>query len=281
MRRVTGSIDRWIKALIVMNILVVAGLATVLGLDTLRGTPPGHPAQAAASAAASGSPELMAMGLAHIPTSNSCTLCHDPGQAVLKPVPAIGHPLEGWRNCVVCHTDAKLGRTAPGHDGIAETECLNCHKVAVDGPAITQPHSKLQDQKCLDCHGSYAHLPTSMVGRRQDECWLCHKPTALAPPEYPHPRDNPLSCRACHQSPEVGNLPIDHALRADTTCLLCHDIKQVAVAEGAASPVPASSGAPGGSPEGSPTAAPGSPSPDPGAAVPGPDGAFRWRLLVP
>ena len=45
---------------------------------------------------------------------------------------------------------------APGHSGIAEMECLNCHKIAPPGPAITQPHSQLQDQLCLDCHGSYA-----------------------------------------------------------------------------------------------------------------------------
>ena len=71
------------------------------------------------------------MGLAHIPTSNSCLLCHEKGGAAdLKPVPAIGHQLEGWTACVTCHTDDSLGRQAPGHAGIAETECLNCHKVA-------------------------------------------------------------------------------------------------------------------------------------------------------
>jgi hypothetical protein len=221
-----GRIDRWIRALIVANIALVLALLIVVVVDSLRSTA-GHPAQDAAVASPSPS-TLMPMGLAHIPTSNSCLLCHETGgEAGLKPVPAIGHPLDGWRECLVCHTNEKLGRTAPGHDGIPQEECLNCHKVAQAGPAITQPHSKLQDQHCLSCHGKVAHLPTSMVGRNEDECWLCHKPTTLPPPEYPHQADARLSCRECHKSQEVGNLPIDHALRADSTCLLCHEILTV------------------------------------------------------
>ncbi len=215
--------NRLLRLAIVAAIGVVAVLAVVLGVGVLTSLPLGHPAQAETQPSATAA-ELMPMGLAHIPTGNSCLLCHDTGgEAGLKPVPAIGHPLEGWRTCLVCHTNDRLGKTAPGHEGIPEKECLNCHKVAQPGPAITQPHSRLQDQHCLDCHGSVAHLPTSMVGRKQDECWLCHKPTASPPPQRPHP-DVSRSCRDCHSSPEVGALPMDHALRADTTCVLCHDV---------------------------------------------------------
>jgi hypothetical protein len=116
-----------------------------------------------------------------------------------------------------------------------EAECLNCHKIAQPGPAITQPHSRLQDQLCLDCHGSFAHLPTSMASRHEDSCTICHKPTPLPPPAYSHAINDRLGCRDCHNSAEVGNMPIDHALRADNTCLLCHEMKLV----GAPSPAPA------------------------------------------
>ena len=149
---------------------------------------------------------------------------------MLKVVPAMLHPLEGWRRCLVCHTDETLGRQAPGHVGIAEEECLNCHKVSQGGPAITQPHAALHDQHCLDCHGGVAHLPSSMASSKETDCVLCHKPAALPPPQYPHAADARLSCRSCHRSAEVGNLPIDHALRQDSTCLLCHDIKEVPTA---------------------------------------------------
>ncbi len=230
-----GHLDRWIKALILANVVLLAVVLSAVFFDSFHGLTPGHPAQAASSPSAS--IELMPMGLAHIPTSDACVLCHDSGgQAGLKPVPALGHPLEGWRECLTCHTNDKLGRTAPGHVGIPQTECLNCHKVAQPGPAITQPHSRLGDQHCLDCHGSVAHLPSSMVGRNQSDCSLCHKPTALPPPQYPHAPGANLDCRSCHQSAEVGNLPIDHALRTNEMCLLCHDIRQQG-----SSPLPSSS----------------------------------------
>jgi hypothetical protein len=235
---------RSIEVLIALNLLLVAGLAVVMFLD-LSGSSRGHPEQAPVAAAAgqaSPSFDLMNMGLAHIPTNNDCVLCHDGADGVdIKVVPAILHPIEGWRRCVTCHTDETLGRAAPGHTGIAEEECLNCHKSGEAGPAITQPHAALQDQRCLTCHGSVAHLPSSMASSKETDCILCHKPTTLPPPAYPHPADARLSCRACHQSEQAGALPIDHALRTDDTCLLCHDIKRT----GDAPPVTLPSGSPG------------------------------------
>ena len=222
-----SKLDRTLRLLIAMNILVIGILALTMVADWAKVLPSigtGSPASSA-SVEPSASPEQMQMGLAHIPTSNSCLLCHvSGGSSGVKTIPALGHPLEGWRACLTCHTDEKLGRTAPGHAGIAQTECLNCHKVAQDGPAITQAHAQL-DKPCLDCHGSVAHLPSSMVGRNQDECWLCHKPNPAPPPTRPHPEPGQLTCRACHQSADTGALPIDHALRADSSCLLCHNIR--------------------------------------------------------
>jgi len=151
-------------------------------------------------------------------------LCHEAGgSAAVKVIPAMGHPLAGWTSCLTCHTNEKLGRTAPGHDGIPESECTNCHKEPTQGPPITQAHANL-NRPCLDCHGSVAHLPTSMVGRDQKDCVLCHKPNPSPPPIKPHPDPQDLKCRDCHQSSSVGALPIDHALRGDDTCVLCHDI---------------------------------------------------------
>jgi hypothetical protein len=216
-------LDMGLRALIIANIIVVGVLAGAMIADWLEILPPRVAAENA-PASPEATIELMEMGLAHIPTSNSCLLCHDGGgDGEVKPIPALGHPIAGWTACVTCHTDDDLGRTAPGHDGIAQTECLSCHKEAPEGPAITQAHANL-DEHCLDCHGSVAHLPTSMVGRDQDECWLCHKPAPEKPPQAEHPDDARLACRACHQSAETGALPIDHALRKDSTCVLCHEM---------------------------------------------------------
>ena len=217
--------DRTLRLLIALNLVVIGLLAATMVADWMRIIPARGTGPADASAAPSASIQLMQMGIAHIPTSNDCLLCHDAGgSAGLKPIPALGHPLAGWTACATCHTNDKLGRTAPGHEGISQDECLNCHKEAPVGPAITQAHAELS-KPCLDCHGSVAHLPTSMVGRNQHDCELCHKPNPSPPPIKPHPDPVNLSCRACHQASNVGALPIDHALRADDTCVLCHDIK--------------------------------------------------------
>jgi hypothetical protein len=211
----------WLALLISANVMALAALVAVV----FAIQPWGRIGQDDPAASPTPSPrDLMVMGAAHIPTSNSCLLCHlSGGEAGLKPVPALGHQLEGWTGCHTCHTNEKLGRQALGHAGIEETECLGCHVEAPVGPPITQAHSRLE-QPCLDCHGDFAHLPSSMVGRNQDECWLCHQPAPEQPPQKPHAYDDRLTCRDCHQSIDVGALPINHALRADDTCLLCHDI---------------------------------------------------------
>ena len=218
-----SRIDLGLRILIIANILVVGLLAVSMVADWMRILPP-IIGSATPSPAVSPTTPTMEMGLAHIPTSAECVLCHEAGgSAGVKPIPALGHPLAGWSACLVCHTDEKLGRGAPGHEGIADNECLNCHKEALEGPPITQAHAELHEA-CLDCHGDFAHLPTSMVGRNQDECWLCHKPNPEPPPQKPHPDRPDLTCRTCHQAADVGALPIDHALRADDTCVLCHDV---------------------------------------------------------
>lgn len=233
-----SRIDRTLRLLLLLNIVVVALLAGTMVLDWMKVIPARGTAQESLAPSAAATPETMQMGLAHIPTSNSCLLCHEKGGAAdLKPVPAIGHQLEGWTACLTCHTNESLGRQAPGHSGIAESECLNCHKVAADGPAITQAHADLQEP-CLDCHGTVAHLPSSMVGRDQDECWLCHKPNPAPPPDKPHPDPQNLTCRSCHQSSQAGGLPIDHALREESTCTLCHNIAARPQASGGVTPLP-------------------------------------------
>jgi hypothetical protein len=235
------------RSVLIVAVAVVA-VGGVLGVAVLRDRVQSEPT-ASASPSPAASTGDMRMGLAHIPTSNSCLLCHTTGgEAGLKPIPAIGHPLEGWRSCTVCHTDEKLGRTAPGHQGIEESECTNCHKVAPVGPAITQAHSQLT-KPCLECHGQVAHLPSSMVGRNTDECWLCHKPAAEEPPQFQHAYDPDLTCRSCHRSEQEGALPIDHALRGDDTCILCHDLQlsdPSAETSPAPSPSPSSTPAPAG-----------------------------------
>jgi hypothetical protein len=209
------------RLLVVADLVAVGVLVTII-LIGVASAPINQPAQLLPSATPTFG--LMPMGSAHVPTTNACILCHESAGQV-KAVPPMLHPVEGWRRCTACHGNEALGRAAPGHDGIPEEECLNCHRTAPVGPAITQPHAALQDQQCLTCHGGVAHLPSSMATSREDECVLCHAPADLPPPAFPHNPSSALDCRTCHVSAEVGALPIDHALRSSETCLLCHVIR--------------------------------------------------------
>lgn len=216
-----------VRLLVVVNLLAVGVLVAII-LIGVWSAPINQPAQLLPSPTATFG--LMPMGSAHIPTTNACILCHETAGQV-RAVPPMLHPVEGWRRCSACHGNEALGRTAPGHEGIPEEECLNCHRTAPAGPAITRPHAELQSQRCLTCHGGVAHLPSTMATSREDECVLCHQPAELPPPTYPHSPNPSVGCRTCHVSAEVGALPIDHALRSNETCLLCHDIRVVGTVE--------------------------------------------------
>lgn len=223
---------RWLTIAIAGLAVVAAVGFAVVAFDLLRSAPAAdHAAQIATPTPTVEPSKLMLMGAAHIPTDADCRLCHETSSGVgLTPVPVLGHPLEGWTSCTSCHSEDRLVKTAPGHTGIAQTECLNCHKEGPTAPAITRPHSLLRNTGCLQCHGGQVHLPTTMVGRSDTECWLCHQAAPEAPPEFPHPADTGVTCRTCHVAGKVGALPADHDARADTICVLCHDVSPVTVA---------------------------------------------------
>ena len=128
------------------------------------------------------------MGLAHIPTSNSCLLCHEKGGAAdLKPDPGHRAPARGLDGL----PDLPHGRDARAQGARVtraspRASASTATRWPRTVPPITQAHAELQEP-CLDCHGTVAHLPSSMVGRNQDECWLCHKPNPAPPPDKPHP----------------------------------------------------------------------------------------------
>lgn len=230
-------------------------------------TAPGSPG---ASAGPSGSP-TMDMNGAVIPADSDCSGCHKTAQGAigLRPIPAMGHPLEGWSQCTNCHSTATLVATAPGHSGIHATECTICHKPG-DLPApLSRPHRDRQNQACLSCHGTAkAPLPADMSHRSESVCWLCHR-LADVPPPIPAHRTltGETDCLTCHVAGKVGALPPDHVSRTTAQCLLCHDVPlnggssaspATSSGAGASSGVPASA-APAASlpwPSASPTASP-------------------------
>jgi len=156
---------------------------------------------------------------------SDCAGCHvtDGGTVGLRQVPAIAHPLKGWTDCTSCHASDRLVDSAPGHTGIHAEDCLTCHQPG-DLPApLSRPHRELQNDACLDCHGSTAPLPTDMTHREESVCWLCHRLPEEQPPKPGHQvLSEQTDCLSCHVAGKVGALPGDHVDRAPTECLLCH-----------------------------------------------------------
>jgi len=170
----------------------------------------------------------IAMGGAIIPAGAECAGCHltDAGGVGLRPIPVMGHPLEGWGACTSCHARERLVETAPGHSGIHASECTVCHK-AGDLPApLSRPHRENQNVACLSCHGTIAPLPTDMRHRKEAACWLCHRLPTVEPPAPAHlTAPGEADCLSCHVTGgQAGKLPADHAERSSTQCLSCHEV---------------------------------------------------------
>jgi hypothetical protein len=122
----------------------------------------------------SGSGAVHALMAVPIPADADCSACHiGGGTASIRDIPAMAHAVEGWRNCIACHSDDSLVPTAPGHTGIGKQLCLACHEAAAPGAsALPRPHHVVAGTSCVTCHGSEAPLPTDMAGR--NNCWICH-----------------------------------------------------------------------------------------------------------
>jgi hypothetical protein len=168
------------------------------------------------------------MGGAIVPANAECAGCHltSTGTVGLRPVPVMGHPLEGWSKCTSCHAPERLVDTAPGHSGIHASECTVCHK-AGDLPApLSRPHRDNQNVACLSCHGSKAPLPVDMTHRKEAVCWLCHRLPTVEPPAPAHQTAaGEADCLTCHVAGgPAGRLPSDHVERPSSLCLSCHEV---------------------------------------------------------
>jgi len=169
---------------LVLAICAVSAYLLVVALPTLDGRTADQRASAEPSPAPSPT-HGSAMGLSPIaiemPAGADCAACHvtASGSVGTKPIPVLGHPLLGFRDCTACHRPDGLVQTAPGHSGIHKDECLVCHRPPVDVTASgslapMRPEHMGNDQPCTACHGvdEHAPLPADMQGR--DSCWVCH-----------------------------------------------------------------------------------------------------------
>ena len=64
------------------------------------------------------------------------------GTVGTKPIPVMGHPLAGWRDCTACHTVGSLVQTAPGHLSLHKDDCLICHQTRAEAGASSAPEPR-------------------------------------------------------------------------------------------------------------------------------------------
>ena len=147
-----------------------------VGTSGSTGSPTGSSAPAPTSTSAMA---LSPIGVA-IPANADCNACHtvSTGGVGVKPIPYLGHPLQGFANCTACHNPTGLVKTAPGHSGIHANECLICHQENPNLTSMSQIPMRpehMTGEACTDCHNPTQHAPLpSDMANRGDNCWICH-----------------------------------------------------------------------------------------------------------
>jgi hypothetical protein len=153
----------------------------------------------------------------HIPTSQSCTLCHSAGySAGLTQMSHSG--ITG--SCATCHNGASFAGVTPvsmpatGHIPTSGQDCVACHKSTASFSGATYTHSSASTGLCNTCHnGNYK-------GVMAQSAISNHVPTSSA------------SCDTCHTSTKTGGFAAftmgasGHSALGVTgftqTCTTCH-----------------------------------------------------------
>ena len=170
-------------ALLTLGILLVGSFLVIVAVPDLSADVAEAPAPVPTAKPSPSPRSAMALSPVGIemPADASCNDCHltTEGHVGTRPIPVMGHPLAGWRDCTACHTLGSLVQTAPGHLSLHRDDCLVCHQTRAEAGASTAPEPRPEhmggDKLCSACHGvdDHAPLPAEMRGRG-DNCWICH-----------------------------------------------------------------------------------------------------------
>ncbi len=156
----------------------------------------------------------------HVPTSEDCSVCHQPGGSF---TPAVFDHSGIVDNCASCHnginatgTDAK---TNPPHIPITQ-DCSACHTPTLFANARFE-HQGIVDN-CASCHDGFTatgkgtfHVPTN------DDCSSCHLTTGFLPANFDHVGivDN---CSSCHDTGFATPKKLGH-VETVQDCGVCHN----------------------------------------------------------
>ncbi len=194
----------------------------------------------------------------------SCQACHDTNNAGAK-------DNSSFCSNSACHgTQWKFaGLNAPGLAKVFAPPIPPAASANVPPKAIPHPIGGSPD--CQLCHGKNSKVrpyPADHVGRSNDVCLACHKPTVqetkptpngtrtavAGPPSIPHDIAGRTQCQGCHGTgaagvPQVPQFHKDYGF-SNNNCLTCHKSSVVpATPTTGAQPTPAPTRAVGGPPK--------------------------------
>jgi nitrate/TMAO reductase-like tetraheme cytochrome c subunit len=207
--------------------------------------------------------------------NSTCQACHDTNNAG-------GSDNSSFCSNSACHgTNWKfVGLDAPALAKIFPPPALPKPNPNATPPQIPHPIGGSPD--CQICHAQTSKVkpfPADHVGRTNDMCLACHKPTILpttsttttstagGPPAIPHDTAGRTQCLGCHGTgaagvPQIPQFHKDYGF-TNNNCLTCH--KSGVSAQPAAAPA---TSAPTQQPQPSATVSTAAPSPTPATAAP-------------
>lgn len=157
--------------------------------------------------AASGKPAI------HIPTSQSCDVCHRTGISWLPLITPYAHTGVAAGSCASCHLASYPEMDyKPANHMSTTASCDACHNQTTWSPVTRFNHQGVATGTCQTCHdGRYPgvvgkpsnHIPTTLTGLPGNECSNCHSSTSsFGSFKMNHGAAAPtgLICKTCHLS---------------------------------------------------------------------------------
>lgn len=196
-------------------------------------------------------------GAKHIPTTQSCDVCHS--TSVWKPT-TFTHAGVVAGSCATCHNGTSAsGKSTPhipttqscdachrtglawlplitpySHSGVATTGCATCHTSPYTNIDVKPANHLPTTASCESCHHSFANwLPTTFnhVGVVAGTCQTCHGGTyanIVIKPSNHIPTITPSGmpgneCSLCHSSTTSFAVEKMNHGTMQTSCITCHD----------------------------------------------------------
>lgn len=144
----------------------------------------------------------------HIPTTQSCDVCHT--TSVWKPT-SYNHQGVAAGTCATCHNGINAAGKPPGTHIPTNQSCDVCHRMGISWLPVLTPysHTGIAAGTCTTCHaGNYPnidfkpgnHLPTTA------QCDACHHNFVMWLPAnaYNHTGIATGTCRTCHGGTYTG-----------------------------------------------------------------------------